>query len=491
MLSLNSGWEFVREWSADFFSGLVRGETVRLPHIISDVPLHYSDESVFNTVCGYKKEFYLPEADKGKRLFLRFDGAAHRAGVYINGKLAAENDDGYSVFRVEATDFVRFDSTNTIAVRLDCTPFEPEPGKDLSFGGLYGGVWLDTRPMSCIRGLKLSTPGLKQLRAEIDAQCEESLMRCRVSVLDGEKKIASAEGGMSINLPVFSAVPWTPENPRLYTCRAELIDAFGTVMDSESVTFCFRTVKYEDGILYLNGKPTMIKPLVRQQYWPYAGPAVPELMQREDARVLKEELYCSAVIMRRAFSGSAFADECLKRGIVIIEGPDRLCEGEAFDRPVRTGFGSEDRMLHTGSADAFRNRKTATAPYRVSQDAVSAVRFASAQVSEGGSKTVIGSSGELRLELNTSRTKLTEGDSYDMVGVRIRICTASRELAPLAQLPVTLKVTGPAELVGPSVVVLEGGMAGTYIKTTGNRGIIILTVSAPQVEDVSLEFTVV
>ena len=49
---------------------------------------------------------------------------------------------------------------------------------------------------------------------------------------------------------------------------------------------------------------------------------------------------------------------------------------------------------------------------------------------------------------------------------------------------------GEAELVGPNVAAAEGGMCGTYIRTTGKTGIARLTISTPQTEDVTLEFQI-
>ena len=73
---------------------------------------------------------------------------------------------------------------------------------------------------------------------------------------------------------------------------------------------------------------------------------------------------------------------------------------------------------------------------------------------------------------------------------RIRILDAHGNIAPYAQLPVKLQLEGPAQLVGPDVVTAEGGMTGTYIKTTGESGEAVLTISTAQTEAVTVRFTV-
>ena len=62
---------------------------------------------------------------------------------------------------------------------------------------------------------------------------------------------------------------------------------------------------------------------------------------------------------------------------------------------------------------------------------------------------------------------LTEGDTYAMAPVRIRIVDEYGNTASYAQLPIKIEVGGDLELVGPDTVCAEGGMCGTYIKSNG------------------------
>ena len=96
----------------------------------------------------------------------------------------------------------------------------------------------------------------------------------------------------------------------------------------------------------------------------------------------------------------------------------------------------------------------------------------------------------LHLEVRPSHTCLQEGDAYDMAAVRIRILDGQGNVAPYAQLPVCLTLEGPAVLVGPDMVTAEGGMCGTYVRTTG-PGETMLTVSAPGLEPVTVRFAIV
>lgn len=61
---------------------------------------------------------------------------------------------------------------------------------------------------------------------------------------------------------------------------------------------------------------------------------------------------------------------------------------------------------------------------------------------------------------------------------------------PYAQLPVTFRLTGDAELAGPAVATAEGGMCGAYVRTLGRAGTAALTVHTEQTEDVHVGFTI-
>lgn len=98
--------------------------------------------------------------------------------------------------------------------------------------------------------------------------------------------------------------------------------------------------------------------------------------------------------------------------------------------------------------------------------------------------------GTLHLETVPSATVLTEGDTYDMAAVRIRVLDEYGNIAPYAQIPVKLSLQGEAEFVGGDTAALEGGMGGAYIKTIGKPGKARLTISSPQTAPVTVEFEI-
>ena len=90
----------------------------------------------------------------------------------------------------------------------------------------------------------------------------------------------------------------------------------GQAIDRKQVTFGFRTAEFRADGFYLNGKKTFLRGLNRHQSFPYIGYAAPESLQREDARILQEELHCTAVRTSHYPQSQYFLDECDRRGLL-------------------------------------------------------------------------------------------------------------------------------------------------------------------------------
>ena len=76
----------------------------------------------------------------------------------------------------------------------------------------------------------------------------------------------------------------------------------------------------------------------------------------------------------------------------------------------------------------------------------------------------------VRLECTVRNAILTDGPTWDCAAVSLRAIDQNGSLLPYCSEAVQLSVEGPAKLIGPSVVPLRGGMAGTYLATDGVAG---------------------
>ena len=80
----------------------------------------------------------------------------------------------------------------------------------------------------------------------------------------------------------------------------------------------------------------------------------------------------------------------------------------------------------------------------------------------------------VRLECTVHNAILTDGPTWDCAAVSLRAIDQNGNLLPYCSEAVQLSVEGPVEILGPSVVPLRGGMAGTYLATTGEAGRAVL-----------------
>ena len=87
--SLCSGWEFTESFSEEFLAFQGGAETVRLPHTVRPTVQNYALPAHYEMICGYRRELDIPADWADKRVFLQFDGAAHIAEVFVNGRKAA------------------------------------------------------------------------------------------------------------------------------------------------------------------------------------------------------------------------------------------------------------------------------------------------------------------------------------------------------------------------------------------------------------------
>ncbi len=96
-------------------------------------------DSPFRPSWWYRTEFKLPLVDKGKTIWLHFDGINYRANIWLNGHPVADSNQVqgmYRTFEFNVTSIAQPGKVNTLAVEV----FAPTPD-DLSI------TWVDWNPM--------------------------------------------------------------------------------------------------------------------------------------------------------------------------------------------------------------------------------------------------------------------------------------------------------------------------------------------------------
>jgi len=73
-------------------------------------------------VGWYRKHFAVPETEKGKSIWIFFDGSYRATQVWLNDVLLGYHASGYTSFRFPIDDVAHYgQQENVLAVRTDCT----------------------------------------------------------------------------------------------------------------------------------------------------------------------------------------------------------------------------------------------------------------------------------------------------------------------------------------------------------------------------------
>ena len=96
----------------------------------------------------------------------------------------------------------------------------------------------------------------------------------------------------------------------------------------------------------------------------------------------------------------------------------------------------------------------------------------------------------VRLECTVHNPILTDGPTWDCAAVSLRAIDQNGNLLPYCGEAVQLSVEGPVKILGPAIVPLRGGMAGTYLATTGEAGRAVLHCRMEGALDVEAALTV-
>ncbi|MCR5614097.1 glycoside hydrolase family 2 protein [Treponema sp.] len=363
---INNAWQFAPEFDrqllaskkADSKSKL---KIVNIPHTTRELPYNYFSEDLYQGVCGYRKTFKTLASWKNRRVFITFEGAAHESTVYLNGQPLGTHSCGYTAFSYELTKYLApSGSENVLVVKLDSNESLDVPPFGfvidyMTYSGIYRNVYIEDKPQIfiedvfvttkqnvCSAQIKLSNPvpAGTVLTVEIDpwskvASRASGTSRSQASsraAVTSRAKTASRAPAAQIQLTAdkesdsFTAVLevknaklWSPETPSLYTIQVSLEPAGSSVPGTEkTVRFAFRDIEFNKNGFFLNGAYYKIRGLDRHQSFAYAGYAMPDSIQREDARILKYELGLNAVRTSHYPQSQSFIDACDELGLLVF-----------------------------------------------------------------------------------------------------------------------------------------------------------------------------
>ncbi len=263
----------------------------------------------------YAKAFTPDGTLAAKTAILEFEGVYRNAEVWLNGEKLAFRPYGYTNFYVDLTGKLRANEENILEA-IARNAGQPN-SRWYSGAGIYRPVTLWTADKEHIKlnGVKIHTLSLAPAQIEVRVETEGS-GPVSVSVLDGEKELAAAswdtKGQIAFTLTLDGVKPWSPDDPRLYTCAVK----FGT--DEVTETFGLRTVEWGRRGLLLNGERVILQGACIHHDNGVLGACCYKDSEWRKIRLLKENGY-NAVRSAHNPCSKFLLDACDHLGVLVMD----------------------------------------------------------------------------------------------------------------------------------------------------------------------------
>mgnify|MGYP002072131255 FL=1 len=238
--------------------------------------------AVYNPVGSYRRTFDLPEAMKGKRISLFFEGVEQAVYVWLNGIFIGYAEDSFTPSEFDLTEVVR-DTGNILAVEVHkrSTAAFLEDQDFFRFFGIFRNVSLIARPKLhlediWIRPLYEPEDGTGELRLRMKFSGDTPGGRAEVTVSGaGEQVLSEAVSVQDAAEAVWkmpgTVKPWDNHQPFLYQMELRLYDREGTLTEVVPYEFGFRKIELRDKVICLNGKRVIFCGVNRHEWSAESG----------------------------------------------------------------------------------------------------------------------------------------------------------------------------------------------------------------------------
>ena len=350
---MNRGWLFSDEFSTAMTEKNYCGEMeeVNIPHSFATSPFNSFSPQLYQKLCAYRKSFATQENWAGKKVILTVAAAAHKSEVYLNGRLLKTHSCGYTSFSTDLTDaLLPVGEENVLCIKVDSRETLDQPPFGfvidyMTYGGIYRDVYIEVKNPVFIEDVFVTTKK-NSFASRVTLNCSDEDSKnlgymiqqevfawkeghgweedyANFAELGEEDFLASVTSGIRGKTTLTSALAssvlqWNLESPALYCLRTALLDSDGNELDSKTVRFGFREIRFDSTGFYLNGIKVKLRGLNRHQSWPYVGYAMPKNMQREDADILKYELSLNEVRTSHYPQSRHFVDRCDEIGLLVF-----------------------------------------------------------------------------------------------------------------------------------------------------------------------------
>lgn len=287
------------------------------------------------SIGWYRKTFFIPASDLGRRISIEFDGVHRNSIAWVNGFYLGQEHCGYYNFQYDITDYINYGGANVIAVRVDATM---EEGWYYEGAGIYRHVWLiKTSPLHITPYGIFVSAEVKDNSADITTRTEivnegtdNSNFNIDQTMIEADGKIIArgelkqltlkpANGNeYSCLINVTNPKLWSVETPYLYKL-VTTVRSGNSIVDQQQTTFGIRTVRFDskEGF-FLNSKHVLLKGTNNHQDHAGVGTAMPDALQEFRIARLKE-MGCNAYRCSHNPPTPELLDVCDRLGMLVID----------------------------------------------------------------------------------------------------------------------------------------------------------------------------
>ena len=305
-----------------------------------------------NPTGSYRKSFKIPEAWRGRRVFLVFEGVDSAFHLWVNGHPVGYSQGSRLPAEFDITEYVH-DGENTLAVRVyrwcDGSYLEDQDMWRLS--GVFRDVYLYSTPPLHVRDFFIRTElydeyRIATLRVRTNVKnyskspkqgynVELALLDPEGGSIFSESSVESIEairkGGEAVvefEERVDDPLKWSSEHPHLYTLLVILRDERGEVIEVVRSGVGFRKVETRGGQILVNGAPVLLKGVNRHEHDDISGHSVTRESMIEDIKLMKRYNF-NAVRCSHYPNDPAWYDLCDRYGIYLVDEANIECHSLA------------------------------------------------------------------------------------------------------------------------------------------------------------------
>ena len=330
IVNFNRKWAFAKGISEVPASIPAEWNWVNLPHTWNGIDGQDGGNDYYRGTCCYAKSFDKLDLPTAERYYLEINGANSSADAYLNGKLLAHHDGGYSTWRVDMTEALERENMLVILVDNAANETVYPQVADFTF---YGGLYRDVNIL-CVSdshfdleyhggpGIKV-TPVMdgKDANVEVEVFLQNAKMGqyLQYTIYDGEGNVVHnvATDETKINVTIESAHLWNGrKDPYLYSVEVNLVQE-KEILDNVSTRFGCRSFKIdpEKGFV-LNGESYPLRGVSRHQdRWGIGNALLPEHHEEDIEYIL--EVGCTTIRLAHYQHDQYFYDLCDETGLVI------------------------------------------------------------------------------------------------------------------------------------------------------------------------------